>query len=83
MIGEEADAEARVFQPDGNDQYYELPPAGSALTCIPEQKVEQARFSHSVKNAQQPDKLTFAAVRLFWKWDKEMVMGLKKAAILT
>ena len=37
------------FPPNDNDQYYELPPAGSSHPCITEQAVEWALCSQSVK----------------------------------
>jgi hypothetical protein len=37
------------FPPNNDDQYYELPSAGNAHTCVTEQAVEQALFSQSVK----------------------------------
>jgi hypothetical protein len=71
------------FPPNDDDQYYKLPPAGSAHTCVTEQAVEQALFSQSVKKAPRPDKLPFSAIRLLWKWDKERIVSLTKAAIRT
>jgi len=69
------------FPPNDDDQYYKLPPAGSAHTCVTEQAVERAICSESVKKAPGPDKLSFAAIRLLWKWDKERIVRLTKAAI--
>ena len=52
------------FPPNDGDQYYELPPAGSAHTRVTEQAVERALYSQSVKKAPGPDKLSFGAIRL-------------------
>jgi hypothetical protein len=71
------------FPPNDNDQYYELPPAGSAHTRVTEQAVERALHSQSVKKAPGPDKLSFGAIRLLWKWDKERIVRLTRAAIRT
>jgi len=74
----------REFFPlNDDDQYYELPPAGSAHTRVTEQAVERALFSHSVKKAPGPDKLSFGAIRLLWKWDKERIVRLTRAAVHT
>jgi len=40
-------------------------------------------YSQSVKTAPGPDKLSFGAVRLLWKWDKERIVDLAKATIRT
>jgi len=69
------------FPRNVNNQYYKRPLAGSAHICIPEQVVEQALYSQSVKKAPVPDKLSFSAVWLLWKWDKTRLMGLTKSAI--
>jgi len=69
------------FPPNDDDQYYELLPAWSAHTRVTEQAVERALFSQSVKKAPWPDKLSFGAIRLLWKWDKERIVRLTKAAI--
>ena len=71
------------FPPNDNDQYYELPPAGSAYTRVTEQAVERALLAQSVKKAPGPDKLSFGAIRLLWKWDRERIVRLTKAAIRT
>jgi hypothetical protein len=71
------------FPPNDNDQYYELPPAGSAHTRVTEQAVERALHSQSVKKAPGPDKLSFGAIQLLWKWDKERIVRLTRAAIRT
>jgi len=62
--------------PNDDDQYYELPPAGSAHTRVSEQAVERALIPQSVKKAPGPDKLLFGAMRLLWKWDKERIVRL-------
>jgi hypothetical protein len=36
-----------------------------------------------VKKAPRPDKLLFSIIRLIWKWDKERIVRLTKAAIRT
>jgi len=71
------------FPPNDDDQYYELLPAGSPPTHITEQAVERALFTQLVKKAPGPDKLTFSAILLLWKWDKERMVRLTKAAIRT
>jgi len=53
------------------------------FSCVTEQAVERALFSQSVKKAPGPDKLSFGAIRLHWKWDKERIVRLTKAAIRT
>jgi hypothetical protein len=70
------------FPPNNGDQYYELPPAGSAHTRVTEQAVERALFAQSVKKSQGPDNLSLAAMRLLWNWDEERIMRLTRAAIL-
>jgi len=45
--------------------------------------VERALFSQSVQTAPGPDKLSFGAIRLLWKWDKERIVRLARAAIRT
>ena len=71
------------FPRNDGDQYYELPPAGQAHERITEQSVERALFSQWVKKAPGPDKLSFGALRLLWKWDKTRIVGLTKAAVRT
>jgi len=71
------------FPPNDDDQYYELPPTGSAHTPVTEQAVERALFSQSGEKATGPDKLCFGAIRLLWKWDKERIVRLTKADIRT
>jgi hypothetical protein len=60
----------KAFPPTNNNLYYELPPAGSAHTRVTEQAVERALNAQSVKKAPGPEKLSFGAIRLLWKWDK-------------
>jgi len=72
---------SEAFPPNDDDQCYKLPPAGSAHTRVTEQAVEPALFSQSVKQAQGPDKLSFGAIRLLWKWDLERTARLTKEAI--
>jgi len=69
--------------PNNYDQYYKLPPAGSAHTCVTEQTVERALLYQSVKKAPGPDKVYFGAIRLLWKWDKKRIVRLTKGAIQT
>jgi hypothetical protein len=71
------------FPLNDDDQYYELPPAGSADTTVTEKGVVQALSSQSVKEAPGPDKLSFGAVRLPWKCEKERIVDLAKATIHT
>jgi len=71
------------FPPKDNDQYNELPPAGSAHTPVSGQAVERALHSESVKKAPGPDKLSVGAIRLFWKRDEERIVRLTRAAIRT
>jgi len=52
------------FLPHNDDQYYELPPAGSAHIHITEQAVEPPLFSQLVKMAPGADKLSCGAIRL-------------------
>jgi len=71
------------FPLNDGDQYHELPPAGQAHERITEQSVERALFSQSVKKAPGPDKLSFGAIRLLWKWNRTRIVGLTKAAVQT
>jgi hypothetical protein len=71
------------FPMNDGDQYYELPPAGQAHERITEQLVERALFSQSVKKAPGPDKLSFGAIRLLWRWSKTRIVELTKAAVRT
>jgi len=65
------------------DQYYELPPAGPAHKRITEPSVEQALFSQSARKAPGPDKQSFGAIRLLWKWNQTRIVELMKAAVRT
>jgi len=71
------------FPLNDDDQFYELPPAGSADMKVTEKAVERAPYSQSVKKAPGRDKLSFGAVRLLWKWDQERIVDLPKATIRT
>jgi hypothetical protein len=71
------------FPLNDGDQYYKIPAARSAHTRVTEQAVEQALFSQSVKKSPGPDKLSIGAIRLLWKWDKETIVRLMRAAIRT
>jgi len=73
----------KSFPPNDGDQYYELPPAGSAHTRVTEQAVELALFSQSVKKAPGPDELSFGAIQLLWKWDTERIVRPTRGAIRT
>jgi len=69
------------FAPSDGDQCYDLPPAGSEHTRVTEQAVERAIFSESLQKAPGQDKLSFRAIRRLWKWDKERIVRLMRAAI--
>ena len=71
------------FPLNDGDQYYELPSPCQAHECITEQIVERALFSQSVKKAPGPDKLSFGAIRLLWKWNGMRNVGLTEAAVRT
>jgi len=71
----------QFFPLTDNDQYYELPPPSSVQQRTTEKAVEQALYSQSVKKAPDPDKLSFAAIHLLWKWEKVMIIGLAKVKI--
>jgi len=71
------------FPPNDGNQYYEQPPAGNAHTRVTEQAAKRALFSQSVKKALGPDKLSFSTIQLRWKWDKQKIVGLTRAAIRT
>jgi len=71
------------FPPNDGDQYYELPPAECAHTRVTEQAVKRALFCQSVNKAPGPDKLSFGAIQPLWKWDKERIVRLTRAAIRT
>jgi len=64
-------------------QYDEHPPTGSALIRVTEYAVEQSLYSQSVKNALEPNKLSFGTIQQLCKWDKEMIVTLRRAAIHT
>jgi len=66
-----------------NDQDYNLPPARSAHTRVTKQAVERALDSRSVRNAPGPDKLSFCAIQLLRRWDKEKIVRLMRTAICT
>jgi hypothetical protein len=68
------------FPLNDGDQYYKLPPASQAHEPITEQSVERALLSQFVKKAQGPDKLSFGAIWLLWKWDKTRIVRLTKGA---
>jgi len=69
------------FHPHDKDQCYKLHSGGSTHTHVTEQIVEQALYSQSIKTAPGPEKLTFGAIRLLWKLDKQRIVGLMKVAI--
>jgi len=66
---------------NAGDQYSELPPAASTHTRVPEQAVERARLSQTVKNAWEPDKLSFSAILPLWQQDKVRIARLTRAEI--
>jgi len=65
------------------DQFFELPPAGEAHQSITEHAAERALFSQSVRQAPGPDILSFEAVQLLWRWEKERIVEIAKAAVKT
>ena len=71
------------FQTNDGDQYYELPPAVQDHKRLTEMLVERALFSQSIKKARGPDKLSFRAIRLLWKWKQTRTVGVSKAAVRT
>jgi len=71
------------FPRDDGDQYDERPPAGIAHTRVTEQAVERSLCSQSLRKAPGTDKLSFGAIPQLWKWDKERIVRLTRAAILT
>jgi len=71
------------FPLNNDDQYYELSRAESAHKRVTKKAVEPALFSQSVKKARGPDKLSFGAIWLLWRWITQRMMGLTKAAIRT
>jgi hypothetical protein len=71
------------FPPIEHDQYFKLPPAAQAHQSGSKQAVEQALFSQSIRIAPGQDKLSFGAVHLLWKWDKEGIVEVPKSAIQT
>jgi len=70
----------KAFPLNNCDQYYKLHPAGSAHTRITEQAVERALFSQAIKTDLGPDKLSFGAIRLLWRWDMGSIMRLIREA---
>jgi hypothetical protein len=76
-------ARQEFFPPNEYDQYFELPPARQAHQSVTEQAVERALFSQSVFKDPDLDKLSFGAIRLLWKWDKERIVEIVKAAVWT
>jgi len=73
----------KSIPPNDGDQYYALPPEGSAHSPVTEQAVKRALFSQSFKKALRPDMLSFGAIRLLWRWDKVRIVRLTRAAIRT
>ena len=69
--------------PNYGGQYYELPLEGCVHTRVTDQAVERDLHSESVKKAPGPDKLSFGAIRLLWKWDNERIVCLTRATICT
>jgi len=70
-----------LFPPNHDNRYHDLPPVGSTHTHVTKRAVERALYSHSVQKAPGPDKLSFGAIQLLWKWDRKRIVGLTKAAI--
>jgi hypothetical protein len=52
-------------------------------THVTVQGVGRALISQAVKKAPGLDKLPFGAIWLLWRWDKQRIAGLMKAAIRT
>jgi hypothetical protein len=71
------------FTLNDGDRYYELHPAGQAQERITWQSVKRALFFQSVKNDPCPDKLSFGAILLLWKWNRTRIVRLTKAAVRT
>ena len=71
----------KSFPPNDDYQYYESPPGGSAHMRVTESPVERALHSQSVKKALGSDKQSFGTRQLLWKWDKEKIVRLRRAAI--
>jgi len=71
------------FHPNDGNQYYELPLTGSAHTRFTVKAVDRVLYSQSVKKSPGPDKLSFGAKWLLWKWDKERIVRLTRLAIRT
>jgi len=69
------------FPLNNGHQYYKLPPVGRALFRITEQAAERALYSQSVKKAPGPERLSFGTILVLWKWDKERIVRLTRAAI--
>jgi hypothetical protein len=80
-LGKEEMLRNESFLQNDDDQYYEIPPTGSLHTHVTEQAVERALISQSVKKAPGPDKLSFGATQLLWKWDKDRSLRPTKATI--
>jgi hypothetical protein len=71
------------FPQNDGDHYNKLPSLGGAHTRVTEQSAERALYSQSVKKAPGPEKPSFGAIWLLWKWDKERIVRLMRAAIGT
>jgi len=82
-IDKEEMLKVESFSLDGDDQYYKLLLVGSMHKRITKNAVEQAQYTQSAKKAPGPDKLSFRAICLLWKWDKERIIGLAKVTIHT
>jgi hypothetical protein len=63
------------------DQYYEQPTVGQDQERITKQLVERALFSQPVKKVPGPEKLSFGAIRLLWRWNETRIVELTKAAV--
>jgi hypothetical protein len=65
------------------DQYYEQPTVGQGQELITEQLVERALYSHSVKKARGPDKVSVGAIRPISRWNETRLVELTHAAVRT
>jgi hypothetical protein len=69
------------FLPNDNNHYYKPPSTGISHRGVTEQAVERPICHQSVKKAPGTNMLPLATIQLVWKWDKETITGLTKAAI--
>jgi len=71
----------KSFLPNDGYQYFELHPSGTPHTQVTEHAVERAILAQSLQKAPGPDKVSFGAIWLLWKWDKERIVKLARAAV--